>query len=348
VPSRLAKSDAIRCRAIASELEVVKLGGELALDIVLPELQTLLAVDAMLAYSPALLTNGWEFSRYHSVRFENGTKVKTVAAEFLAHAPFRYSWYDALHPEPSQRNVVIAPLDLFPRDEVQACAIYNQWLKPTGLHRHEQLRVLVCEGEEMLAWVGAFHSERFEPRQFRILAALVPSLRQRLDVERRLGCTADMRRSIAPLLDQLGAPAFVLGDSGRIYHANQSGLALLETQRSDVHISLQCARKGSPSALAFTIVPLTDRGMRKTWLATLSSSSTARQTTAAIVRAVQRWKLTKRQHQTLERIVDGYTNAMIAADFRITERAVELHVTNIFNRAGVDNRATLVSRVFLG
>jgi DNA-binding NarL/FixJ family response regulator len=66
-----------------------------------------------------------------------------------------------------------------------------------------------------------------------------------------------------------------------------------------------------------------------------------------VTKAALRWQLTSRQREILQQIVSGQTNAMIAADARTTERAVELHVTKLLDRAGVDNRAALVTRALL-
>jgi DNA-binding NarL/FixJ family response regulator len=44
-------------------------------------------------------------------------------------------------------------------------------------------------------------------------------------------------------------------------------------------------------------------------------------------------------------VVRGMANATIAAELGISERAVEGHVSAIFDRAGVDNRAALVALV---
>lgn len=58
------------------------------------------------------------------------------------------------------------------------------------------------------------------------------------------------------------------------------------------------------------------------------------------------WKLTLRQAEVLSLLSRGYTNALIGKALGIAERTVEFHVTALFDKAGVDNRTTLISRAF--
>lgn len=64
--------------------------------------------------------------------------------------------------------------------------------------------------------------------------------------------------------------------------------------------------------------------------------------------AASRWKLTPRQAEVLRLIVQGESNATIARQLGISHRAAELHITAIFDRAGVASRSQLVAAVLLG
>ncbi|HOB92663.1 MAG TPA: response regulator transcription factor [Aquabacterium sp.] len=55
--------------------------------------------------------------------------------------------------------------------------------------------------------------------------------------------------------------------------------------------------------------------------------------------------LTPRQHEVLGRIAAGHSNAAIARDFGLTQRAVEKHVSEIFSRLGLANDETISRRV---
>jgi DNA-binding NarL/FixJ family response regulator len=61
--------------------------------------------------------------------------------------------------------------------------------------------------------------------------------------------------------------------------------------------------------------------------------------------AVARWKLTARQMQVLDLVARGLINASIAETLAIRVGTVEFHLAKIFDKAGVDNRATLIARL---
>jgi DNA-binding CsgD family transcriptional regulator len=63
---------------------------------------------------------------------------------------------------------------------------------------------------------------------------------------------------------------------------------------------------------------------------------------------VARWGLTPRQREVLGRVAGGDATGTIAAALGISERAIEMHLTALFDRVGVDSRAALVARVLLG
>ncbi|MCK6551440.1 helix-turn-helix transcriptional regulator [Myxococcota bacterium] len=59
--------------------------------------------------------------------------------------------------------------------------------------------------------------------------------------------------------------------------------------------------------------------------------------------ATAAWKLTPRQRQVLDLIVRGEPTKVIAAELGCSTRAVELHITALLDRAGVDSRSALVT-----
>ena len=56
--------------------------------------------------------------------------------------------------------------------------------------------------------------------------------------------------------------------------------------------------------------------------------------------------LTDRQVELLRLVADGRTNTEIAATLHVSPHTVRTHLTNIFERLGVSNRAAAVARVF--
>ena len=52
-------------------------------------------------------------------------------------------------------------------------------------------------------------------------------------------------------------------------------------------------------------------------------------------------QLTAHEQRIASLIVTGRTNREIAAQFRVTVRAVELHITSIYRKLGINRRAQL-------
>jgi len=61
----------------------------------------------------------------------------------------------------------------------------------------------------------------------------------------------------------------------------------------------------------------------------------------------RRWGLTPRQGDVLSRLAHGRLNKEIACDLGIHEGTVEIHVTQILRKAGVDNRASLIAKLWV-
>ena len=64
--------------------------------------------------------------------------------------------------------------------------------------------------------------------------------------------------------------------------------------------------------------------------------------------AVQAWKLTPRQAEVFEQLVQGLSNKEIATAFGCAENTVELHVTQILRKSGTPGRNQLIARFWAG
>lgn len=333
--------------SIEAELRVLRLDGDRTLDHILPDMRRLVGTRTLLLVTPVERGHGLEIERFHSAGFEgNGEPLRREFNRFFKTAPHRYAWYNAVRPEREQRNRLLEPHDLASQDEFESSAVYQRVLVPTGLHRDRQPRILLCDGPSLLGWFGAFHGGPVELRHRRMLARFAPIIRRRLRVERRLDSAPLFASALDAALERLGAPAFVLRANGSIALANAAGCALFD-KRPDVRAALRDRIAGRPATLAFDVTPLCEYGAPAAWLAILPATSPDDRIHAAVARAAQRWKLTARQRLVLEHIVHGHANATIAALLEISVRAVELHVTALFDRAGADGRGALVARVLL-
>jgi DNA-binding CsgD family transcriptional regulator len=160
----------------------------------------------------------------------------------------------------------------------------------------------------------------------------------------------DWLRGIAALsaldtaLNAIDAPAVVVDLDGEVLHANTNAQTLLENDRPGVSRSLAEAIGGSPADRSWDLTPLDGTERRHGFLAVLRGPRNQ------VVRdplrtASARWQLTARQTEVLRWLAHGLTNALIAQTLGISERTVEFHLKAIFDKAGVDNRATLLVKL---
>jgi DNA-binding CsgD family transcriptional regulator len=145
-------------------------------------------------------------------------------------------------------------------------------------------------------------------------------------------------------LEAIRHPAFVVSASGTIHEVNASARELLSGAEADVRRALRGAIARRPSRYAFELTPLRFGGS-ECYLAILRPSASKDRHATSVAVAAARWRLTPRRKHVLEMVVRGRSNGAIAAELGISERAVEAHVSAIFDRAGVENRAALVAAV---
>lgn len=342
---RLSRHDAASVRAIGAELDTIHVDGPPVLDVVMPELRGLLGTESVLAYKVSERATGWQVDIFHHDGFRRAAEFGRRLLAFLATAPARFAWYNAVRPEPGQRNRVLEAVGRIPPGQYETSPLYRDVMAPLGLERHTQLRVLVCDGPALLAWVGTFHPGPVRPGQHRLLAAVVPALRRRLTIEQRLHSAPRTQVALEAALDHIAAPTFVVDHRGGVHETNAAARALLSTRYATVIYSLRDAVARRPSELTFELTPLRENGSCVAFLAVLSADTLSERIAGRVMTSAARWSLTPRQHQVIELVAQGMANATIAATLGIGERAVELHVSAILDRAGVESRAALIARI---
>jgi len=332
-----------RVQAICDELMTVRIGRPPPIDDLLREARTLLDVEGMLLVSPREETVGYGVERLHAASMPRVAHVDRRFRAFFQSAPHRYAWYDATRPEPSQRNRVLEAIERIPPGEYEASRIYREVMVPLRLERHRQLRVLLCDGPSLLAWFGAFHASPVATRQYALLRALAPALRARLALERQLGPVPRLRAALDAALEEIAAPAFLTNAAGVPDSFNSAGHASLQRDRRGVCAALAEAVRSPARSQRFSVTALrTDAGACGHLVVAKSDASGQARAGAA----ARRWSLTKRQTEVLDWLARGATNVRIAAELRISERTVEVHVAAIFGRAEVSSRAELVAKIF--
>lgn len=250
-----------------------------------------------------------------------------------------FSAFHLLAPERSQQNraVTFTPAQIRPVNQAPYGAA--QVLDRHGLGNVHHLRVLICEGSGLLAWVGGFRGDAFRARDRQRLQSIVPALRRRLLLERQLETAAQTRRALEATLELLGRPAYVVtGTRARVLHANRAGWQRLLLDRSALTNRLLTAAAGTDPAFEAHQISKQGAPLEVLVIEREESQVVARTRLAAV-----RWTLSPRQTEVLQLVARGLSNAAIAADLRISIRTVEVHVTALFDRAGCESRASLIA-----
>jgi len=334
-------------RDISQELRTVRLGDASVFSSVLPRIRAFLEVENLVVYCPSERLVGWGLERLDHDNLSNGSQFTAKLSGYLEHAPFRFAFYNPIEPELEQRDRVVEGVSLVDGKVFRASGYYREVLAPLGLERHRQLRALVCEDASLLAWVGSFQDGPIAEHQTRNFTALLPVLRKRLSIERLLQRPRLINAALDLILDHIGDAAFLLGQGGELVFANRLGRNMLDGQRGQIVETLQRIVAGNRDVERVNVVPLTSAGVPPCTLVVLRRETEDQHIAHRVESAAQRWHLTPRQREVLRLVVDGHGNATVAALLGIGERAVEFHLTAMFDRAGLDSRSSLVARVLL-
>ncbi|HXU63857.1 MAG TPA: LuxR C-terminal-related transcriptional regulator [Polyangia bacterium] len=153
------------------------------------------------------------------------------------------------------------------------------------------------------------------------------------------------RGAIETVLGLISRPALLIDRGGRIRLANLPGARLLGSNRAHIQGALQLAARGDRSARAWRLTPVGGAPRTSGFIAVLDPTDDPTPPAAGRVAVAERWQLTARQAAVLALVADGATNAAVAEALGIKQRTVEFHLSVIFDKAGVDNRATLIAKL---
>ena len=261
------------------------------------------------------------------------TGIRGAYERWLATAPKAHAGYDPDRPDPRQRNVALR------KDEVAALSgrsdppVMRSFLPRFALSECDQLRVLICDGPVLLAWIGGYRPKAFGRDEVRLLNRIVPSLQRRLSIERRLGEAQQLAQEIGAALENVPAAAFVVTRAGAVLHANLAGRAMLDRDRKAVEAQLPGAQRARLSADSDLSLVILDTGADPA---------------PRVVVARARWQLTVRQSEVLALVARGLSNRAVAASLDCSESTVELHVSALLQKAECESRSQLVARLWSG
>jgi FixJ family two-component response regulator len=115
------------------------------------------------------------------------------------------------------------------------------------------------------------------------------------------------------------------------------------TGHGSVQMAVQAMRRG---AVDFLEKPFDDQALLDRINQALDFDRNSRETQRELARAQAKIdSLTRREHQVMQRIVNGQANKVIAADLSLSERTVEIHRAKVMAKTGASSLAELVATV---
>jgi len=263
--------------------------------------------------------------------------------EYLVGRGVAWGTYNAVSPEPSQRDRILDSRQISVLTGGRNREIEGVVYKQLGALGHDMMRVLVCDGPSMLAWVGFVQPAKTTQRQRELFALVLPAFRKRLAFDRFVTEAAVASAAIGAALEEVNGPAWLLGPGGRIDHANAAARAQLDADRTATVAALDRCTAGTAER-RFSVTPV--RGASGS-AGHLVVEALPRSASQGVAQAAARLALTPAQIRVLERVARGASNATIAAELGVAERTVEAHVTAILEKAQVPSRAALIVQIFV-
>lgn len=289
--------------------------------------------------TPTLESVGWELVNLVTYPRSEDYLVRREFGGFLRTSPTATGSYHPLRPEPTQRNRVIRRAQISPTAATER--LYHEVYTKAGVAGMDQIRVLLCDGPRLQAWLGGFRPAAFRNREHHLLGRLVPTLVERLRLEEALQAVDVMERGLEAALGLLGAPAFLIDQRAHVAVASESGIRLLDSDARGTRERLLSALRGRGDA---SVVPVRRAGEPAWHLVILSSPDAA--VDERLARSARAWNLTPRQVEVLALIARGDANKTIADKLGCAPGTVELHVSAILAKARVESRAALVAALW--
>lgn len=172
------------------------------------------------------------------------------------------------------------------------------------------------------------------------MGPLLPWIALALDRIRAHALSRESRLAAHALHARAGA-SFVVDDGGRLAWANGPGWAWLAAAREGQAQVSRAARRGCSDATFVVRAMGEPRGHVVVTLSDPEADARDRATAATSA-----WGLTPTEGLVLADVLRGLGNKEVGMELGITEATVEVHMTRIFRKAGIQGRAALISRVW--
>lgn len=340
---RLSDSDAKKVRALVGALGHLDLRTPRCLPWFLDELSRVVEASGAISVELAVAERGLRLERSQVIG-GNDHVFRVGAQRVISDQPLSWTNWNPIRPDPKERNRAISVVESLGWSRLKATPIYTGAVRRAGFGDCDQLRALVCEGASLLAWVGALRPDPFCARERRLMQAVIPALRDRLRAEARLDGAPLLEAALGAAMEEIPAAAFVLGPTGEVAYANSAGRALLQTEGRAAREALRDRLLHRHRSQQISMTSIAAQGLPTHHLAVRLADPPALARAATLAR---RWGLTRRQREVLLLLARGYANKTIATALACAENTVELHVTALLSKAGVENRSTLVARFWV-
>jgi DNA-binding CsgD family transcriptional regulator len=229
-------------------------------------------------------------------------------------------------------------------EPTERTSFVDRGFQAMGIAGWDQLRVLLCDGPALVAWVGAYRVDAFDEEARASIQAIVPALQWRLQLEGWSVRSA----ALGAVIEAIPTPAFLLRDERTVLHANAAGERMLEEEGVALLEVLSRHARAKVATPGVHVTPVEASGLGRVCLVVLEGSSIVDAQHARVSCAAKRWGLTSRQCAILLEVSQGASNRAIAASLGISARTVEQHLTTIFEKAQVETRTELVVRALRG
>jgi DNA-binding NarL/FixJ family response regulator len=274
----------------------------------------------------------------------HGPDVETWPGDFGAafrREPRGYLAYDPQRPEARQRNrAVVVTAEHMAGVVDRSPASYRELARRYRLVlQADQLRLLVCEGPVLLAWVGVVRVGGYDEEVKARLQRLAAPLRRRLVCDLRMG----IDRAPAALdvaMERLGTPAFIVRDDGAVAHSNRAGRALWDADPAALRAGLRAPRGDG----SWSVTRIAAAGQPQHRLVIRTAAPPRAPERVAELRS--RFRLSARDAAGVLAVAAGKSNKEIAAELRCSESTVEGHLTRVYQRTGRAGRGALGAFVY--
>lgn len=309
--------------------------------VVLPELERLLQTPRVAMYQVGYANSGLKVDKVVVRGFSRPVVEAFKALVEKTPAPGKWGHFDALHPQTAQRNRALTNAQILKLPGSGMTDGMKAWVKLGDLEQTDNLRVLVCDGDRLLGWVGGYRDKPFDKRERLLLQRLVAPLGACLLRQAQVADSALNAALLGPAIEAIGAPAFILTPTGTIRYANQPGHAFL-TLDPGVRSRLRSAAKSQKVPSGMTLTRITEPGVPPYALAILRAPPA--DPALRVAAAIPRWGLTQREAVVLDLLARGLSNRSISTQLRCAPGTVEVHVSRVLAKAGAESRGALIAR----